>query len=277
VLWEIWNEPNIHFWSPEPNMNQYIMLAKATTRAVREADADATIFGPATSAFDWKFLEACGAAGLFESWDAVSVHPYREYSRPPETACADYEKLRKMIEQHTPPGKARPPILSGEWGYSSHTKGLSQETQAAFAARQQLVNLFCEVPVSVWYDWKNDGTDAAEREHNFGTVDHKLKPKPPYIALKTLTRELSGYRVESRTSLASDADWVLQMRNAGGQRKLAAWTTGQPHSVSVSVPSNAASNVPVVKSDGTTSSVQAADDSIRLELGATPIYVTLPE
>jgi hypothetical protein len=277
VLWEIWNEPNIHFWSPEPDVKQYVTLVKVTTAAVREADPEATIFGAATSTFDWKFLEACGDAGLLESWDAVSVHPYRDYGQSPETASADYEKLRKLIEQHAPAGKARPPILSGEWGYSSHAKGVSQETQAAFAARQQLVNLFCEVPVSIWYDWKNDGTDAAEGEHNFGTVDYNLQPKPAYIALKTLTRELSGYRIESRVSLASGADWILRMRNSSGQKKLAAWTTEQPHSAEVNVGTSAGAKLSVVKSDGTELSVAVAEGNIRLELAAGPVYVTLAQ
>jgi beta-glucosidase/6-phospho-beta-glucosidase/beta-galactosidase len=38
VIWEIWNEPNIHFWSPEPNAQQYADLAVATCKAVREAE-----------------------------------------------------------------------------------------------------------------------------------------------------------------------------------------------------------------------------------------------
>jgi polysaccharide biosynthesis protein PslG len=50
------------------------------------------------------------------------------------------------------------------------------------------------VPISIWYDWKNDGPDLAEREHNFGTVTHDLQPKPAYTALQTLTKELRDFR-----------------------------------------------------------------------------------
>lgn len=184
IIWEIWNEPNIHFWQPKPDVEQYITLARATAKAIREADPDATIIGPATSGFPWEFLEAFFKSGALEYLDAVSVHPYCDYKKPPESAGADYAKLRELIERHAPAAKKnKVPILSGEWGYATHTKGLSLETQAAFAARQQLANLLNGVPLSIWYDWKNDGNDPNEREHNFGTVLPDLKPKPAYVAI----------------------------------------------------------------------------------------------
>jgi hypothetical protein len=43
------NEPNISFWKPKPDVQQYSTLALATAKAVREADPNATIIGPATS------------------------------------------------------------------------------------------------------------------------------------------------------------------------------------------------------------------------------------
>lgn len=234
IIWEIWNEPNIHFWQPKPDVQQYIALALATCNAIREADPQATIVAPATSGFPWEFLEAFFKSGVLDQLDAVSVHPYRNATKPPETAAADYLKLRELIDRHLPEAKrGKLPILSGEWGYSSHEKGVSLETQAAFAARQQLSNLLNGIPLSIWYDWKNDGDDPKENEHNFGTVLPDLKPKPAYLAIQTLTRELSGYRAESLLSLASPDDFVLVLVNQQGERKIAAWTTGQPHSITV--------------------------------------------
>ena len=61
---------------------------------------------------------------------------------------------------------------------------------------QQLANLLNNVPLSIWYDWKNDGTDANDAEHNFGTVFPDLQPKPAYRAMQTLTHELSGCRID---------------------------------------------------------------------------------
>src|ERR1043166_8277032 len=235
IIWEIWNEPNGHFWAPKPDAQQYSALALATAKAIREAEPQATIIGPASSGFPWEYLETFLKSGALEYLDAVSVHPYRDRAKPPESAAADYRKLRELVERWAPASKkGKIPILSGEWGYSSHTKGVSLETQAAFAARQQLANLLEGVPLSIWYDWKNDGPDANENEHNFGTMLADLKPKPAYMAIQTLTRSLGGYRIARRLALASEQDYALYCTNGAGGRKIVAWTLGEPHSVRLS-------------------------------------------
>ena len=76
VVWEIWNEPNLaQFWKPAPDPAAYAQLAIATSRAVRQADPDATLIGPGTSDFPWEFLEETFRRGLLNEVDAISVHP----------------------------------------------------------------------------------------------------------------------------------------------------------------------------------------------------------
>jgi hypothetical protein len=77
VVWEIWNEPNIEFWKPEPDVKQYIALALATCKALRDADPQATIVAPAASKFPWGFLKNSLKSGVLEYLDGFSVHPYR--------------------------------------------------------------------------------------------------------------------------------------------------------------------------------------------------------
>jgi len=79
ILWEIWNEPNIAgFWKPEPNLDDYVKMARAACRAIRAAAPGEAIIGPAASGVDLAFIRGCLDAGLAEYWDAVSVHPYRQ-------------------------------------------------------------------------------------------------------------------------------------------------------------------------------------------------------
>jgi polysaccharide biosynthesis protein PslG len=226
VIWEIWNEPNIFFWKPKPDVQHYTALALATCKAIREADPNATIIGPASSSFPWEFLEAFLKSGVLNYLDGVSVHPYRSRSKGPETAAADYIRLRELIERCAPnEPKKKLPIISGEWGYSSHSKGVTLETQAAYFARQQLSNPLNGIPLSIWYDWKNDGDDPTENEHNFGTVTFQLEPKPAYRAAQTLARELAGYRIAQRLDVGNTNDFVLVLTNQSGAAKFATWTT----------------------------------------------------
>lgn len=277
IIWEIWNEPNISFWKPRPDVQQYRALALATARAVREADPNATLIGPAASEVPMKFLEEFFAGGALARFDAVSVHPYRSYQKRPETALEDYAKLRALIERSAPtPQKKRLPIISSEWGYSTFTnKGVSQKAQAALLARQQLVNLFAGVPLSIWYDWKNDGPDLNEREHNFGVVTYDLKPKASYAALQTLTRELAGYGVERRLAPGETNDFVLLLRNNARARKLAAWTAGPPHTIKMGEELNDVRSASAVHGDGHIADVKLEQGRLTLTLDALPLYVTL--
>jgi hypothetical protein len=229
ILWEIYNEPNGDFWRPRPDAAEYTTMALATAKAIREAEPSATIIAPAMSGFEWKYMEYFLKSGVLEFLDGVSVHPYRPPSSPPETAAADYKRLRELMDRDAPKSKrGKIPILSGEWGYASNTKGVSLETQAAFAVRQQLSNLLNGVPLSIWYDWKNDGRDPDDGEQNFGTVKDDLQPKPAYAALKTMTEELNGYRLQKK-SASTETDFILIFVNGDGHEKVAAWTLAQPH------------------------------------------------
>jgi polysaccharide biosynthesis protein PslG len=237
ILWEMWNEPNIkQFWKPEPNAADYSKLAIATGKAIRAAAPREKYIGPATSRIDMPFLETCFKAGLLAYWDAVSVHPYRRFD--PESTAEEYTKLRAMIARYAPKGKAIP-IYSGEWGYSDISTGLSIDLQGKYLSRQWLHNIACNVPLSIWYDWHDDGADPKEREHHFGTVFFPFHagrtpvydPKPAYNAARRLTSELVGYRFVRRLKVGGADDYVLEFAR-GKQKKLAAWThAAETHTV----------------------------------------------
>ena len=133
-----------------------------------------------------------------EYWDAVSVHPYRQ--TPPETVLPEYEKLAELIAKYAPKGK-QIPIISGEWGYSAAWQNYDEERQGKYLPRQWLTNIAAGVPLSIWYDWHDDGPNPKEPEHHFGMVAypyHKDRnpvydPKPAYVAAKTLCQVLEGY------------------------------------------------------------------------------------
>lgn len=237
VVWEMYNEPNIGFWKPKPNVEEYAKLALAVGKSLRAATPDEPYIGPACSTMDFKFLEACFKAGCLEYWSAVSVHPYRQ--KNPETVVADYAKLRDLIKQYAPAGK-QIPIISGEWGYSSGWKKFDEQRQAKYLPRELLANLASGVPISIWYDWHEDGTNPAEPEHHFGTVryeyhqgrDPVYDPKPAYVAMKRMADALKGSKFEKRIDLGQESDWALVFRDAAGER-LAVWTSGQPHEAAI--------------------------------------------
>ena len=225
VLWEMWNEPNLtQFWHPKTSVDNYVKLAIEVGKAIKSAGPEEIYIGPASSTIDMPFLETCFKGGLLDYFGAVSVHPYR--GAQPETVADEYRKLRQLIAQHAPKDK-QIPVFSGEWGYSCAAgSAIDDRKQGQYLARQWLTNIANDVPVSIWYDWHDDGPDPKENEHHFGTVTLDYKPKPAYDAAKKLTETLRGYRFNKRLlATDNDDDHVLLFTNSDDDVMLAAWTT----------------------------------------------------
>jgi len=274
VLWEIYNEPNHELFWPHPYAKDYAMLAKTVGQAFREQVPGEKLIGPATSGVDFEFLETCFKEGVLEYWSAVSVHPYRR--EDPETAASDYRRLRALIYRYAPSREI--PIIAGEWGYSATWPGLDQEKQGELLARSWLTNLASGLPLTIWYDWHDDGVNPREPEHHFGTVSHhyytgRLKaydPKPAYLAAKTMTQVLSGYTFVKRLQSGGPNDYVLEFQR-GEERCLAAWTTRHPHRVVIDF---AARDYQIVDYLGQElGRVKSRSTGIEIDLKVAPMYV----
>lgn len=228
VIWEIWNEPNIsQFWKPKPSAEDWAALALEVIPAVKQADPRAFIIGPASSTFPWPYFQVLADKGVLNKLDAVSVHPYRQNN--PETVEKDYQRLRLLIDRHS---DHYIPIVSGEWGFSTGWRNMSEEKQGQYLPREWLANLANDVNLSIWYDWKDDGADPKEPEHHFGSVHQDLSDKPASIAAKKLVDELKGLRFIRRLAVGGEEDYALLFAD-DSQAKLALWTTGQPHKLSL--------------------------------------------
>lgn len=272
IVWEIWNEPNLRqFWNPQPSADDYCKLVAETAPLVKKADPTGLIVAPATSGIPLGWLEQCFKQGLLSHIDVLSVHPYR--SKPPETAIADYTVLRELIGRYAPGGKPIP-VISGEWGYSNvnwDKNPLSNQQQAQYLTRMFLTNLYQGIAVSIWYDWKNDGTDPNEREHNFGTVGHDLTPKAAYLAAKTLTSTLAGYTIKERIKLGSGDDFVFRLARDQVEA-LALWTTGQEHQVTIELKSGKCTLVSML---GDKTAIDWQDSELKLTISQGPQYLLL--
>lgn len=242
AIWEIYNEPNIaQFWPPKPDVDDYVALALTVAKAFRNMVPGEQLVGPATAGIDFDFLEACFRGGLLNYWSAVTVHPYRRDH--PETAAQDYCRLRELIRKYASAGKEIP-IISGEWGYSSVWPKLDEDAQGRLLARQWLTNVGNEIPLSIWYDWRDDGLQPSEPEHHFGTVYrtyHPLRspvydPKPAYLAARTFIGFFGEFGYAGRLETGRADEYLLWFRK-GGEVRFAVWTTSEiPRKASLALP-----------------------------------------
>jgi hypothetical protein len=168
-------------------------------------------------------------------------------------------------------------------GYSTAWNSFDDEKQGKFLARQWLVNLMNDVPLSIWYDWHDDGPDSKEAEHRFGTVGHEYHknrepvydPKPSYLAARTLVKQLKGFRFNKRLMLQSPDDYVLLFsREISGKTevKLVVWTTGVPHRVLIPTSSTQFSGAHTW--EGPIKPPTAGKNGLSVELTDAPQYFT---
>lgn len=225
VIWEIWNEPNNEqVWRPRPNPSEYLQLVVTAATAIRCEDQGAYILGGSVSGVDLPFLTTCIENGMLKYVDAISVHPYRE--QQPEMVLREYQQLADLIQRHQPAGK-KVPFVAGEWGYSM-VPGRSEDEQARYLLRMMLFNVYAGSGFTIWYDFRDDGTERQNREHNFGLFRHDGTEKIAIALFKNMTKQLSGKQYVKRVPSRQN-DYLLEFADKSGKSCIVAWTTAKDH------------------------------------------------
>lgn len=95
-------------------------------------------------------------------------------------------------------------------------------------------NLANDVPLSIWYDWHDDGPDPKDLQHHFGMVHYPYDAthapvysvKPTYHAAQTLTALLDGYRFNKRLKVGGSNDYALMFGRGGAERVVVCYASG---------------------------------------------------
>ncbi|MBX9988614.1 cellulase family glycosylhydrolase [Priestia aryabhattai] len=276
AVWEIWNEPNLEmFWNNQPSYKDYGLLVEKVAPIIKKYDKTGVVVAPALSGISDDSLQwleqLLKNKEVTTDLDAISVHPYRT-SRP-ETALDDYNKLRKLIDKYS---DKKLPILSGEWGYPVNARidniVITEQKQAELLVRMMLLNNSKDIPVSVWYDWRNDGTDPNNDQHNFGLLTHDYQPKQSYNALVNFNKVLKGYNFNKRLEYGQPNDYIFKFTSEKGKSVIVFWTTGPSHPITINFPSGKGKIVNIM---GEEQPVNWNEKQIILNLSSSPSYLVI--
>ena len=231
AVFELWNEPDLDdFWPPQSNVHHYVALARAACREIRQTTPEATIIGPAAakpptqSRPSTPFLSAVLSSGVLSCFDGVSVHPYSHIPDLKYTS-RNWDLLRRLIANS---GSRRPPVpINSESGLTTGGgtplhRPPDEAAQALYVVRMLLLDFESGVPISIWYDWRDDGDDASEPENRFGLVRRDRSAKPAYRALKNLLSELSGFSLEC-SKRDTDGQLSLVFGRVNANAKVVGW------------------------------------------------------
>ena len=205
VRFEIWNEPNQPlFWQPNPDAFEYAALAQSALAAVRRGAPGVPVSLGGINADDFGYLAALSATGL-QQGNTTALHPYLREA--PEQAGNILSIAAGLANAGNKTQKiSLADLWDTEWGYSAswgfadgsvpESKGhdpLNRMRQAIWAVRKALAVWVLNLPVSVWYDLRDDPPpdpalppDPADPEQNFGLVDVDYHAKAAFFALRAL-------------------------------------------------------------------------------------------
>lgn len=270
VRLEVWNEANLtRPWTAA----QYATLSRDSIRRAHLGDSTSLVSTTGVAGFDFAFIRGYLNQGGGTGANAIGVHPY-DVSNPPGDLVEKTMHLRDIVRPFY--SSTQPAIWNTEWGYSStdfsspRGNGHSADgrrRQAVLAVREMLSCFAVGFPSYIYYDLRDDGTNAAEREHNFGLLANNYSEKPAMVAVKTMARltrgrTFAGFLPTTPTSLTA-------MRFDGTSDKVVVlWSSAPRSSVTVIIPSGAT----VTNMLGAAVTVQ--NQRLVLREADGPIYIT---
>ena len=190
--YEVWNE-----WDHGPgnasaaSADAYLRLVRRVHSAIKQIDPEVEVIAGAITPVGIRegFLARLMDQGVLEHADAISLHPYIHCDRAKQPE--DWARWMRQIGEDLQRRAGRPvPVYVTEMAWPAHHGpcGVSADVQAEHLTRMFLLAKTMPFIKGIWwYDLQNDGPDPREREHNFGLMDHELRPKPAYLALQRIS------------------------------------------------------------------------------------------
>lgn len=218
---EVWNEPNgNNFWRPTANSYDYTNTLKATYEVLKKERPDSNIMGFSIASTDYFFIDQCLQNGAYPYFDSASIHPYM--------SCNPAEGLQFVHGERN--------IKDAIWQYGGWKEiditemGFATELSVSgssepWAALQQVKHLMIAQSKNILkyaiYDFRNDGTNPANREDNYGIIKADFKGKKAYGALSQLYTEIGGNPYIGKYTAENGA--LAFVYNNGGKPVLAMW------------------------------------------------------
>ena len=231
---EVWNEPNIDFWSGEPKQATYFELYDHTARALKAVSPRLRVGGPASSSAHWvdEFIQHAAAENV--PTDFISSHSYgddtvedlfgtQEDIPMDRRVCLSIKKVHDQIAASARPGL---PLMWTEWNVPSFGPLNARDTSYVGAALADDIRQ-CDGLVNMMSFWtfsdvfEEGGPGREPFGGSFGLMALGGIKKPSYSAF-ALLHNLGEERI------TQDTPNVLVTRRRDGMLVIAAWNLVDP-------------------------------------------------
>ena len=231
---EVWNEPNIDFWTGDPKQATYFELYDHTARVLKSVSPRLRVGGPATSSAHWvdKFIQHTASQNV--PTDFISSHGYADDTVQDlfgsnddipmdRRLCLAIKKVHDQIAASARPGL---PLMWTEWNVPSFGPLNARDTSYVGAALADDIRQ-CDGLVNMMSFWtfsdvfEEGGPGREPFNGSFGLIALGGIKKPSYSAF-ALLHKLGPERI------LPDSSNVLVTRRRDGSLAIAAWNLVDP-------------------------------------------------
>jgi xylan 1,4-beta-xylosidase len=231
---EVWNEPNIDFWTGDPKQATYFELYDHTALALKAVSTRLRVGGPASSSAHWvdAFIEHAATQNV--PTDFISSHGYGDDSTEDlfgthddipmdRRVCLAIKKVHDQIAASARPGL---PLMWTEWNVPSFGPLNARDTEYVGAALADDIRQ-CDGLVDMISFWtfsdvfEEDGPGREPFNGSFGLMALGGIKKPSYSAF-ALLHHLGQERI------LQDSPDVLVTRRRDGSLAIVAWNLVDP-------------------------------------------------
>jgi hypothetical protein len=275
-MYEMWNEwngmvGNTHRGSPQ----DYARFVRAVYPAVKAADPSAIFIAGSVGGLKLDWLSGMLTSGGVGFFDALSIHPYN-FDTPTRTAdtwAHDMFTTEAIIRRYTNGHDVPLYITEMGWPTYSGTGGSSPQEAALFLAQMFLLARTMPFLNGIWwYDFRDDGWNAHNKEDNFGLVDPNLKPKKAFGALSAIAQLIRDATTVEVVPTADPAVRAVRFTKAGGQQVMALWDRDPASTARTRVVGNVTLHIANIELDNPV--VQAKSNAIDVDLTSSPILIS---
>jgi hypothetical protein len=219
---EIWNEYNGTFCkgpAVHDRAGTYLLMLRTAYAAIKRERPDVIVVGGGTSGIPMPYWEELLGGGGLAFMDVLSVHPYR-YDSPPEGLETDIAALQDLVKKYN--GGKPKPVWVTEIGWATKPStavgdlAIDDEVQAKFLTRAYALLLSADVQRIYWYLFRD------YQQFNMGLVrdDAKRTPKPAYVAMTTMIKQLRGANFITREKTPENIYSLVFARPSGEQLRV---------------------------------------------------------
>ncbi|HOF18726.1 MAG TPA: hypothetical protein PK082_07430, partial [Phycisphaerae bacterium] len=201
-FYEIWNEPDLGFW--RGTTDQYIQMLRAAYEEIKRADPNARVM---TGGFATVLNHAGRAKNpdlqervLAEASDSFDIHAFHQHGPFGEFKGAVEGEFRRIRKRMVHPR----PVYFNETAFSSAWDG--EKVQAITLAKKATYVMAQKAVGYTWYDLRNDGTNPADGEDNYGLLTRHFQPKAAFSVYMELVRQLQAMRHLGDLDLGPDRE-----------------------------------------------------------------------